>query len=98
MAWSLPPGDATPTLQAFLNNFCATDFHSSPDAGGLDRTTMIQPGVYFTLDAPLVRILGLYSNRLEDPGVISSQGGTVKALTGTPPTRFSECGPSARGR
>src|ERR1035438_6108602 len=41
---------------------------------------MIQPGVYFTLDTPLVRILGLYSNRLEDPGVISSQGGTVKPL------------------
>jgi hypothetical protein len=75
------PGDATPTLQAFLNNFCATGFQPSPDAGGLDRTVTIQPGVYFTLDAPLVRILGLYSNRLEDPGVISSQGGTVKALT-----------------
>jgi Calcineurin-like phosphoesterase len=75
------PGVTTPTLQAFLDNFCATDFQTSPDAGGLDRTVNIQPGVYFTLDAPLVRILGLYSNRLEDPGVISSQGGTVKALT-----------------
>ena len=75
------PGDITPTLDAFLNNFCATDFHQSTDAGGLDRTTMIAPGVYFTLDAPLVRILGLYSNRLEDPGVISSQGGTVAPLT-----------------
>jgi len=75
------PGVTTPTLEAFLNNFCATDFHQSADAGGLDRTTMIAPGVYFTLDAPLVRILGLYSNRLEDPGVISSQGGTVTELT-----------------
>ncbi len=74
-------GRATPKLPAFLNNFCATGFQPSPDAGGLDRTVTIQPGVYFTLDAPLVRILGLYSNRLEDPGVISSQGGTVKALT-----------------
>jgi hypothetical protein len=33
---------------------------------------MIQPGVYFTLEAPLVRILGIYSNMLENPGVISS--------------------------
>jgi len=33
---------------------------------------MIQPGVYFTLEAPFVRILGIYSNMLEDPGVISS--------------------------
>jgi hypothetical protein len=36
---------------------------------------MTQPGVYFTLDAPFVSIIGLYSNVLEGPGVISSQGG-----------------------
>ncbi len=68
--------DPAPTLQAFLQNFCAPSFAPSPDEGGLLRTTMIQPGVYFTFDAPFVRILGLYSNVLEDPGVISSQGGT----------------------
>jgi len=33
---------------------------------------MIQPSVYFTLEARLVRILGLYSNTLENPGIISS--------------------------
>jgi hypothetical protein len=68
--------DPAPTLQAFLENFCAASFAPSPDEGGLLRTTMIQPGVYFTFEAPFVRILGLYSNVLEDPGVISSQGGT----------------------
>ena len=36
---------------------------------------MTQPGVYFTLDAPFVSIIGLYTNVLEGPGVISSQGG-----------------------
>ena len=36
---------------------------------------MTQPGVYFTLDAPFVRIIGLFSNALEDPGVISSEKG-----------------------
>jgi hypothetical protein len=37
---------------------------------------MTQPGVYFTLDAPFVSIIGLYSNVLDaGPGVISSQGG-----------------------
>jgi hypothetical protein len=41
---------------------------------------MIQPGVYFTFDAPFVRILGLYSNVLEDPGVISDQNGTYTTL------------------
>ena len=64
-----------PTLEAFLRNFCATAPASSPDAPGIARTTMTQPGVYFTLDAPFVSIIGLYSNVLEHPGVISSQGG-----------------------
>ncbi len=68
--------DPAPTLDAFLRNFCAATPAPSPDAGGLSRTTMIDPGVYFTFDAPFVRILGLYSNVLEDPGVISSQGRT----------------------
>ena len=64
------------TLTAFLRNFCAATPASSPDAGQLIRSTMTQPGVYFTLDAPFVSIIGLYSNVLEGPGVISSQGGT----------------------
>ncbi len=64
-----------PSLQAFLRNFCATAPGPSPDAGGLVRSVMTQPGVYFTLDAPFVSIVGLYSNVLEGPGVISSQGG-----------------------
>jgi hypothetical protein len=65
--------DPEPTLDAFLRNFCATSAAQSPDSGGLLRTTMIQPGVYFTLEAPFVRIFGLYSNVLEDPGVISGE-------------------------
>ena len=72
--------DPAPTLAAFLANFCAASFAPSPDAGGLARTTMIEPGVYFTFDAPFVRILGVYSNVLEDPGVISAQNGTYPTL------------------
>jgi Icc-related predicted phosphoesterase len=74
------PGSSTPTLQAFVANFCAASAGPIDDAGGLDRTAMIQPGVYYTFDAPFVRILALYSNRLEDPGIISSQGKTFPDL------------------
>lgn len=63
-----------PSLQAFLHNFCAAQPGPSPDAGNLVRSVMTQPGVYFTLDAPMVSIIGLYTNVLEGPGVISSQG------------------------
>ena len=76
------PKDPAPTLDAFLRNFCATTSAQSSDAGGLLRTTMIQPGVYFTLEAPFVRILGLYSNVLEDPGVISGENGQNTVLDG----------------
>src|SRR3984957_364356 len=74
------PKDPSPTLDAFVRNFCAATSAQSPDAGGLLRTTMIQPGVYFTLGAPFVRILGLYSNVLEDPGVISGENGQNTVL------------------
>jgi hypothetical protein len=70
-----------PTLQAFLRNFCATAPGPSPDSGGSVRSVMTQPGVYFTLDAPFVSIIGLYSNVLEGPGVISSQGGQYPTMS-----------------
>jgi len=60
-------------LTIFQRNFCATELAVTKEAGSLHRTAMMQPGVYFTLDAPFVRIIGLFSNALEDPGVISSQ-------------------------
>ncbi len=72
--------DPAPTLFAFLRNFCAAEPVVSPDAGGLVRTAMIEPGVYFSFDAPFVRILGLYSNVLEDPGVISGENGMNTVL------------------
>lgn len=73
-------GDPKPTLDAFLRNFCTPIPVQSPDSGGLLRTTMIQPGAYFTLEAPFVRILGLYSNVLEDPGVVSGESGQNNVL------------------
>jgi hypothetical protein len=65
------PGTNATTLAAFLDNFCATEFEVAPEAGGLSRTAQIQPGVFFTFEAPFVRVLALYSNTLEDPGVIA---------------------------
>src|SRR5262245_9444269 len=62
-------------LEIFVRNFCAPQPSITPEAGSLHRTSMAQPGVYFALDAPFVRIIGLFSNALEDPGVISSENG-----------------------
>jgi hypothetical protein len=63
------------SLEAFERNFCADPaygFAVTPEAGGLSRTAQIQPGVFFTLEAPYVRILVFYSNTLEDPGCIAN--------------------------
>ena len=77
-----PDTPQVPTLTAFLRNFCAEAPGPSPDESTMVRSTMDQPGVYFTLDAPFVSIVGLYTNVLEGPGVISTQGGKYPSLQG----------------
>jgi hypothetical protein len=59
------------SLAAYLRNFCSEGFIVTAEAGGLSRTAQIQPGVFFTFEAPFARILAFYSNALEDPGVIA---------------------------
>ena len=54
------PGDSS--LAGFVQNFCAPTPDLSPDAGDVDRAAMTQPNCYFTLRAPLVTIIGLYTN------------------------------------
>ena len=68
------PVGQTP-LDTFMRNFCAAHPAVTSEAASLHRTAMTQPGIYYALEAPFVRILCLFSNALEDPGVISSQRG-----------------------
>jgi Calcineurin-like phosphoesterase len=67
-------------LTIFGRNFCSEKPVITPEAASLHRTAMTQPGVYFTLDAPFVRVIALFSNSLEDPGVISSEQGKWTAV------------------
>jgi predicted phosphodiesterase len=69
------------SLQAFYNNFCSKTPVKDPAAQGFSRTTMTQPGVYFTLNAPYVKIIGLYSNTGESTGVISDSTTGTAQLT-----------------
>jgi uncharacterized protein YukJ len=61
------------SLAGFKQAFVDTTPRPNPAAGGIARTTMIQPGVFFTLDAPLVSIVGLYSNCAEEQGYLDQQ-------------------------
>ena len=67
-------GQTTKSLAGFLDNFCTPTPTQTPDSQGAVRTTMDQPGVYFTLNAPFVTFIGLYSNTSEGSteGVIAS--------------------------
>ncbi len=71
-------------LKIFMRNFCAPEPVVTQEAASLHRTSMTQPGAYFTLDAPFVRIIGLFSNALEDPGMISSQKDQTPHWPGVP--------------
>jgi hypothetical protein len=76
-------GDPANTLSAFLSNFCTNQPTNNQDSQGAVRTTMDQPGVYFTLNAPFVKFIGLYSNTSEGSteGVISSSKVGTAQLT-----------------
>jgi hypothetical protein len=73
--------DTEPSLFGFTENFCAPQPHQiSPY-----RATMTQPYVYWTLDAPLVSIIGLYSNvegTLDARGTFEQQRWLEQQLTG----------------
>ncbi len=80
-------GEAVPySLQPFYSNFCTQTPTHAAIAAGVSRTTMTQPGVYFTLDAPFVKIIGLYSNTSEG----STQGLISGGAAGTAQLTFLE--------
>lgn len=60
--------EAIPTLTAFINNFCAAEPRHNKEAGDALRDAMTQPNVYWTLEAPFVNIIGLYTN-VPDGGI-----------------------------
>ncbi len=57
-----PGQTGAPSLEAFMTNFCAKEATITADAGDVNRDAMTQPNCYFTLQAPFVTIIGLYSN------------------------------------
>ena len=67
-------GESANSLDAFVANFCTSQPTRTPDSQGAVRTTMDQPGVYFTLNAPFVKFIGLYSN--------TGEGGTEGVISG----------------
>ncbi len=57
-----PANPSTPSLAAFVENFCSTEPHLSSEAGDSGRDTMTEPNVYWTLETPFLTFIGLYTN------------------------------------
>jgi 3',5'-cyclic AMP phosphodiesterase CpdA len=72
-----------PSLKAFKENFCAATATVPQQASGsgIFRQTMTLPGAYWFLDAPFMRVVGLYSNLLENPGYLEGRNAQGKADT-----------------
>jgi hypothetical protein len=75
-----------PSLDAFVRNFCANPPpQTTPEAKDAPRTAMIQPNVYWTLEAPFVTIIGLYTNVPEggelDDGQITWLGSELRGAS-----------------
>ncbi len=77
-----------PSLTAFVDNFCAATPHITPEAGETSRDAMTQPNVYWTLEAPFVTMIGLYSN-VPEGGQIENEQITwfVNELRTAPPDK-----------
>ena len=75
-----PQETAKFSLEAFWNNFCSQQPTHLSEAQGCARTTMTQPGVYFALDAPFVKIIGLYSNTGETVGTLQGPNNDTQQL------------------
>lgn len=70
---SSAPTEAEPAnLDQFQAVFCADT--PKPLVPDFDRTSMIEPHLWFTLEAPFVKIIGVYSNNGEGPGILDPGG------------------------
>lgn len=61
------------SLEAFMDVFCDTERRVIGFGEGSKRESMIQPHVYWTLETPLARIIGLYPNILKHGAIDAEQ-------------------------
>ncbi|MDA4121792.1 MAG: metallophosphoesterase [Thaumarchaeota archaeon] len=83
---TVPAPQGVTSLEAFVNNFCATTPHVTADAGPVDRDAMTQPNPYWTLLTPFSTMIGLYSNVPEGGVIMEDQSEWLASELGEAPT------------
>jgi 3',5'-cyclic AMP phosphodiesterase CpdA len=66
------PTQQVQSLDAFVRNFCSDTPQITPEAKDVPRDAMTQPNVYWTLEAPFITIVGLYTN-VPEGGEVSDE-------------------------
>jgi hypothetical protein len=74
------------SLDAFVANFCSPTPVVRKEAGEYPRHAMIQPHVYWTLEAPFATIVGLYTNVPEGGEVHDDQAAWFTSELANAPT------------
>jgi Calcineurin-like phosphoesterase len=72
--------DDAPTLNAFIENFCAEPGSNPPTADSFGVVMPNQPEVYWHLVAPFVDVIGLYSNAADDFGTLLGKHGDTRQI------------------
>lgn len=69
------PESAVPyqSLEAFMDVFCDSERRAIGFGDGSKRESMVQPNVYWTMETPLFRIIGLYANVLKHGAIDDEQ-------------------------
>jgi acid phosphatase type 7 len=67
------PAAAEPSLYFFVRNFGARSSVHTPEAGATSRASLTEPNSYWTLDAPFVTIIGLYTNTTTEGYISKAQ-------------------------
>ncbi|HEY1731553.1 MAG TPA: metallophosphoesterase, partial [Terriglobales bacterium] len=68
-----PINSSQVSLDGWVRYFMQPDPHINPESQDAPRATMSQPNVYFTLDCPLVTMIGMYTNVPEGGSIDSIQ-------------------------
>ena len=68
-----PADDTQTSLDGFVRYFMSPTPEVHPESADAPRVTMSLPNVYFTLDAPFVTIIGMYTNVPEHGSIDSIQ-------------------------
>ena len=68
-----PVDDSQTSLDGFVRYFMSPAPQVNPESADAPRVTMSLPNVYFTLDAPFVTVIGMYTNVPEHGSIDSIQ-------------------------